>query len=67
MAESSDLSHTDLNMSLACSCVRDQTVCHHVYVFSGIIQGDHICLSESAEEEVVWKFIRIAVPLSATL
>jgi len=54
-------------MSLACNCVRDQTVGHHVYVFSGIIQGDNICLSESVEEEVVWKFIGIAVPLSATL
>jgi hypothetical protein len=54
-------------MSLAYNCVRDQTVGHHVYVFSGIIQGDNICLSESDEEEVVWKYIRIAVPLSATL
>jgi hypothetical protein len=54
-------------MSLACVCVRNQTVGHNVYVFSGIIDRDNICLSESVEEEVVWKFIRTAVPLSATL
>jgi len=54
-------------MSLACNCVMDQTFGHHVYVFSDIIQGDNIRLSERAEEEVVWKFNRIAVPVSTTL
>jgi hypothetical protein len=36
-------------------------------VFSDIIQGGTIHLSENAEEQAVWKFIKSAVPISAAL